>query len=56
MQRVTPGIGPVLQPVEDKLRDAFLPALFKEAPSQIPGRSVIGLPVKQAGIALSGPN
>ena len=29
MQRVTPGIGPSFQPVVEKLRDAFLLALFK---------------------------
>ena len=38
--------------MEDKLCNALLPALFKGDTSQIPGRAVTGLPVKQAGIAL----
>ena len=50
LQHITPGIGPVFQPVEDELRGAFLPALFKGGTSQIPRREVTGMPVKQAGV------
>ena len=41
--------------VGDELWDTFLPALFQGAMSQIPGRAITGLLVKQAGIALSDP-
>ena len=40
---------------EDVLCYALLPALFKGSPSQIPGRAVTSIPVKQAGIALPDP-
>ena len=55
MQRVIPYIGISFQVLEDALQDLFIPALFQGAPSQIPGRSITGLPVKQAGIALPDP-
>ena len=55
MQRVTPGIGPAFQLVEDKLGDTFLLSLFKGGTSHISWRLVAGLPVKQAGIALPSP-
>ena len=55
MQRVTLDIGTAFHPVEKKLRNALLPALFKGDIYQIPGRAVTGLPVKQAGIALPDP-
>ena len=56
MQCVTPDIGTAFHPMEDAMREVFLPDLFKGATSQIPGRSVTGLPVDQAGIALLDPN
>ena len=52
---VTPDIGMAFQVVEDLLRDIFLPSLFQGGTSQIPGRFITGLPVKQAGIALPDP-
>ena len=45
MQRVTPGIGPSFQPVEDKVHNAFLPALFKGSTYNIPVRAVTSLSV-----------
>ena len=50
IQRVTPGIEIAFRTVEDALHDAFILALFKGVISQIPGRVVTGMPVKQAGI------
>ena len=38
--------------MEEKLWDTFLPALFQGDTSQISGREITNLPVKQAGIAL----
>ena len=55
MQRVILDIGTALHPIEDTLRNAFFPALFKGPISQIPGRAVTGLSVKQAGIVLPDP-
>ena len=46
MQRVTPGIGMEFLPVEDKLRETLLPALFQGDVSQIPGRLITSIPVK----------
>ena len=56
MQRITPVIGPAFQTMKDELRKVFLPALFKGSMSQIPGRAVTGIPVKQDGIAIPNPN
>ena len=56
MQHVNLGIGMTFQTVEDELRDKFLPTLFQGSTSQITGRAITGLPVKQAGIALPDPN
>ena len=50
VQRVTLDIGAVFQPVEDALREAFLPDLFKVATYQIPGRVITSMPVKQDSI------
>ena len=55
IQRVTPGIEIAFRTVEDALHDAFILALFKGVISQIPGRVVTGMPVKQAGVALPDP-
>ena len=44
------------QPVEEALREEFLPAFFKGDTSQIPERAVTGLLVNQVGIALLEPN
>ena len=55
MQRVTPCTGPKFQPMEDKMRDMFLPDIFKGSTYQIPGKSVTSLKVKQAGIAIPEP-
>ena len=55
MQCVTPDIGMAFQAVENSLWDMFVPDLFQKATSQIHGRAITGLPVKQARIALSDP-
>ena len=41
--------------VEDALWYIFLLNLFQEATYQIPGRAIIGMTVKQAGISLPDP-
>ena len=55
MQRVTPGIGMVFQPVEDEMQDTLLPDLFQGDTHQVPERAITGIAVKQAGIALPEP-
>ena len=55
MQCVTRDIGMTFQEVEDELRDTVLPDLFQGATSQIPGREITGMTVKQARIALPDP-
>ena len=52
LQHVTPDIGTVFQDIEDVLQEIFLPALFQGGTSQIPGRAITRLPVKQAGMGL----
>ena len=55
VQRVTPGVGEVFGPVEEALREIFVPGLFKGLREGVPERENTCLPVKQAGLALSDP-
>ena len=55
MERITPDIETEFQPVEDALQEALFLAFFKGDTSQIPGRTVSCLPVKQVRIALTDP-
>ena len=55
VQHVTLEIEMAFQPIEDALRNAFLPDLFKGSTSQIPRRAVTGMPCKKAGIPLPDP-
>ena len=55
VQCVTPDIGMDFQAAEDEFQDTFLLALFQGSMSQIPGRAITGLTVKQSGIALPDP-
>ena len=45
MHRVTPGIGDNFGPVEEALRETFLPALFQGLVEGTPGRGVTYLTV-----------
>ena len=56
MQRVTPGIGDSFGPVEDALKETFVPELFKGLREGVTERGVTHLPVKQAGLALPDPS
>ena len=51
IQSVNPGVGESFQPVKEALQNSFLPTLFRGATTNIPVKSVIRLPTKQAGIA-----
>ena len=55
VQRVTLDIRDAFGPVEQALRDAFIPALLQGLGEGTPGRGVTRLPVKQAGLALPYP-
>ena len=55
MQRVTPGVGAAFGPVEEALRDVFVPALFRGLTEGLPTRDNTCLPVKQAGMAIPDP-
>ena len=55
VQCVTLDTGIAFQMIEDVLQYIFLPDLFQGETSQIPGRAINSLLVKQAGIALSNP-
>ena len=51
--RVDPGVGPLLQPVEDALVSSFLPALFDFKQNQKitdSFRELLGNAVKQGGL------
>ena len=52
MQQVIPGISDAFGPVEEEIATTFLPELFKVVGDGVPGRAIIRLPVKQAGLAL----
>ena len=47
-----PGIGDAFGPVEEEIKTAFLPELFKGVVDGAPGREITRLPVKQAGLSL----
>ena len=55
VQRVTPGVGPLFQPVEERVRDQFIPAVFHCKVEEIPDRAITCLPCKQPGTALPDP-
>ena len=55
MQRVTPGVGDVFGPVDEALKDIFVPALYEVLREGVPDRGITRLPVKQAGLALPDP-
>ena len=53
---MTLGVGESFDPVEDALKETFVPALFKFLQKGVPERGVIRLPVKQVGLALTEPS
>ena len=55
MQRVTPELGEAFGPVEEALREIFVPALFRSLKEGVPARENTSLPVKQTGLAVSDP-
>ena len=55
VQTVTPGVGAAFAPVEEALREVFLPALFRGLTERLPKREKTRLPVKQAGLAILDP-
>ena len=52
IQRVTTGVGEAFGPVEESLREIFVPALFRGLLEGLPKRKNTRLPVKQAGLAI----
>ena len=46
MKQVTPGIRDAFVPVEEALRETFLPDLFQGPGEGTPGREVTRLPMK----------
>ena len=55
VQRVTPGVGEAFGPVEESLREIFVPALFRGLSAGLPTRKNTRLLVKQGGLALPDP-
>ena len=55
VQGVTPGAGEAFGPVEEALREIFVPALFEGLREVVPKREITRLPLKQAGLALPHP-
>ena len=55
MQRVTPRVGDAFVPVEEALREIFVPALYAGLREGVPERGITRLPVNKAGLALSNP-
>ena len=55
MQRVTSGVGEAFGPVEEALREVFVPALFRGLTEGLPTRENTRLPVKHAGLAIPDP-
>ena len=55
MQQVTPGIGDAFGPVEQALRETFIPDLFQGLVEGTPGGVIKHLPVKHEGLAFPNP-
>ena len=55
VQRVTPGVRESFGPVEEALREIFVPALFRGLSEGLPKCENTCLPVKQAGLDLPDP-
>ena len=55
MQRVTPGVGDAFGPVEEALKEIFVPALYEGLRKGVPKQGITCLPIKQAGLALPDP-
>ena len=53
-QRVVPGCGAAFQPIEDALRDVFIPALLQGAPAETQ-RELTSLAVRHAGLGIPDP-
>ena len=56
VQRVTPGVGESFGPVEEALKETFLPELFEGLREGVQERGVTRLHVKQAVLALPDPS
>ena len=55
MQRVTPGVGGPFGPVEEALREIFVPVRYEGLGEGVPKREITRLPVKQVGLDLTDP-
>ena len=55
MQSFTPDIEDALGPLEQTLRESFIPSLFHDLKEGTPGRGVTRIPVKQAVLTLPEP-
>ena len=55
VQRIIPNIGDAFSPVEQALREAFIPSLFQFLIEGTPGRGLTRLPVKQVVRAIPYP-
>ncbi|KAL7462173.1 hypothetical protein ACHAXS_002561, partial [Conticribra weissflogii] len=53
--RTTPNLGPFLTPIEQSIKDSFLPALFHVDNIDNPLREVISHPIKLAGLNILDP-
>ena len=54
-QRTVPGVGSLMGPIEDALKEAFFPALFGEEKIRSNLREILGHCVKQGGICIPDP-
>jgi hypothetical protein len=57
LSRIVPNVGPLLAPIEEAIREKFIPALFGFSPSDLTGemRYLLSLSVKQGGLAIRHP-
>ena len=55
MQRVTPGVGDAFGPVEEALKEIFVPALYKGLREGVSEQGITRLPVKHVGLDLPDP-
>ena len=55
LSRTVPDIGPLLQPLEDKIRQCFIPAITGQAAPNNIIRDLLALPGRLGGLSLSDP-
>ena len=55
LQRTVPGVGTLVGPIEEALREKFFPALFEGEKINVDFRKILGHSVKHGGLCIPDP-